>query len=363
MRIAPLTGLRGIAAVAVMIYHIPHSPAFAAWGTTLFSRAYLCVDLFFILSGFVISLGYYERVVKRLGPASYGDFLVNRMARVWPLHFVVALVFLARILLNVSGEQPVAVTPANIISNLLMVQSWGWGTQALAGNSWSVSTELVAYLAYPLVAIIAFSRLAWAQAVGSVGLLLLVAWLGDGSRGPLDVNDGNTILPVLRCLAGFSLGVLAYRLVQYAPVERVLGKEHGFLGACALIVLGLLVPGGDVLVVVLFPLLVMACYFNGRAARSILANPVAFHLGLISYSIYLWHPLVRDVFARGMGIAHRHGIVGQDWAFVLGIYLVTWLVCWASYLLIEVPGHRLIKRIERRFADAPPTLQEAAERA
>ena len=358
MRIAPLTGLRGIAAVSVLLYHISHNPAFAAWAFPLFSRAYLCVDLFFVLSGFVISIGYYERVVRRPGAASYGDFLVNRLARVWPLHFVVALVFLARILLNVSGEQPVALTPANIVTNLLMVQSWGWGTQALAGNSWSVSTELVAYLLFPLVAILAFSRWAWAQGLAAAGLLVLVATLGHGSRGPLDVNDADSVLPVLRCLAGFSLGVIAYRLVQDPRCEKWLGGEHGFWGAAALIALAFLIPRGDVVVALAFPLLVMACYYNGRSARALLANPVSFHLGLISYSIYLWHPLVRDIFARIMGIAHRHGFTGIDWAFVAATLIATWLICWASYLLIEVPGHRTIKKLERRTVRPAPVLQQ-----
>jgi peptidoglycan/LPS O-acetylase OafA/YrhL len=45
-----LTGLRGIAAVSVLLYHIPHAPAFQAFAIPLFSRAYLAVDLFFILS-------------------------------------------------------------------------------------------------------------------------------------------------------------------------------------------------------------------------------------------------------------------------------------------------------------------------
>jgi peptidoglycan/LPS O-acetylase OafA/YrhL len=362
MRIAPLTGLRGIAAIAVLLYHIPHSPAFADWGMLLFSRAYLAVDLFFVLSGFVISIGYYERVVKRPSWASYGDFLLNRLARVWPLHFVVALVFAARILLNVSGEQLVALTPANAVTNLLMIQSWGWGTQALAGNSWSVSTELVAYLAYPLVAVIAFSRLAWLQALGSVALLVLVATLGHGAQGPLDVNDADSILPVLRCLAGFSLGVIAYRLTQHPRCERLLGGEHGFVGSCLLIAAALLIPRGDVVVALCFVPLVIACYYNGHAARAVLANPVAFHLGLISYSIYLWHPLVRDVFARVLGIAHRYGIIGFDWVFVVALLVATWLICWASYLLIEVPGHRAIKKLERRFVPRPPLpFQQAAE--
>jgi peptidoglycan/LPS O-acetylase OafA/YrhL len=361
MRIAPLTGLRGLAAVSVLIYHIPHHPAFRDYSLRLFDRGYLCVDLFFVLSGFVISIGYYDRVVKRAGPGSYADFLINRLARVWPLHFVVAMVFLARILLNVSGDQSIALTPANIVTNVLMVQSWGWGTQPLAGNSWSVSTELVAYIAYPLVAIVAFSRFAWLQALGAAGLLLLVAALGQGARGPLDVNDADSLLPVLRCIAGFSLGVIAYRLVQHPLTARILGGERGFVIACALVMATLLIPRGDVVVVLAFPVLVAACYYDSRAARWTLANPVSFHLGLISYSIYLWHPLVRDIFARGMGIAHRHGILGWDWAFVVAMLVAIWLVCWASYLLIEVPGHRWVKQLQRRFARPAPVLREAAE--
>lgn len=361
MRIAPLTGLRGIAAVSVLIYHIPHHPAFHDYVLHLFDRGYLCVDLFFVLSGFVISLGYYERVVKHPGPASYVDFLVNRLARVWPLHFVVAMVFAARILLNVSGDQPVALTPANDITNLLMIQSWGWGTQPLAGNSWSVSTELVAYLAYPLVAVIAFSRLAWLQAVSAGALLLVVATMGHGSRGPLDVNDADSILPVLRCIAGFSLGVIAYRLVDKPWCEKLFGGDRGFLLACALVIAAFLIPRGDVVVAMVFPALVIACYYNSRLSRWTLANPVSFHLGLISYSIYLWHPLVRDVFARGMNMAHHRGILGWDWAFVVAMLVAIWLICWASYLTIEVPGHRLVKRIQRRFTQPAPVLREAAE--
>jgi len=362
MRIAPLTGLRGIAAIAVLLYHIPHSPAFSAFHLSLFSRAYLAVDLFFVLSGFVISIGYYERVVKHPGWSSYGDFLLNRMARVWPLHFIVALVFLVRILVNVSGDQPVALTSANLFTNFFMIESWGWGTQALAGNSWSVSTELLAYLAYPLVAVIAFSRAAWGQAVAALILLILVATYGHGAQGPLDVNDGDSILPVLRCLAGFSLGVIAYRLVRLPWCERLLGGEHGFIGSCMLIVVALLIPRGDVLVALTFVPLVIACYYNGQTARTLLANPIVFHLGLISYSIYLWHPLVRDVFARTMGIAHRHGVVGFDWAFVGALLIATWLICWASYLLIEVPGHRAIKKLERRVVPRPQLpFQQAAE--
>ncbi|WP_176591007.1 acyltransferase [Sphingobium sp. EM0848] len=361
MRISSLTGLRGVAAVSVLLYHIPHNPTFEAFRIPLFSRAYLAVDLFFILSGFVISFGYHDRVVNHLGRASYVDFLVNRMARVWPLHLIVTLVFMARIILNVSGNQAIALNFPNVATNMLMIQSWGWGTEPIAGNSWSVSTEVAAYLIYPLIAIIAFSRLAWAQGLLCVGILALVAGSGLGSSGPLDVNDSDTVLTLLRCLAGFSLGVLTYRCAEKNWCRRLVDRTGGFAIVCGLIVLALLLPGkADVLVVCLMPLLVLSCYYNGAAARAVMANPVSFHLGLISYSIYLWHPLVRDVAARAMGVAHRHGMAGFDWLFIVAMLIATWLLCWASYALIEVRGHQLIKWLQRGRRSRKPAREATA---
>ncbi|NWK94823.1 acyltransferase [Sphingobium lactosutens] len=348
MRISSLTGLRGIAAVSVLLYHIPHNPTFAAYAMPLFSRAYLAVDLFFILSGFVISLGYHERVMGRPGWASYADFLVNRIARVWPLHLIVTLVFAARILLNVSGNQAITLDAPNVISNLLMIQSWGWGTEPIAGNSWSVSTEVAAYLAYPLIAFLAFSRIAWLQGAAAVVALALVAGLGHGSSGPLDVNDSDSVLTLLRCLAGFSIGVLAYRVADRRWCKALIDRPGGFLAICALIGVALWLPNKrDILVVCLMPALVLSCYYNGPAARAVMSNPVSFHLGLISYSIYLWHPLVRDVVARAMTMAHGRGVTGMDGLFILAMLVATWLLCWASYALVEVRGHRLIKWLQK----------------
>ena len=360
MRVASLTGLRGVAAVSVLLYHIPHQPAFSQFAIPLFSRAYLAVDLFFILSGFVICYGYHGRVVTHLSRASYVDFLINRMARVWPLHLIVTLVFGLRILLNVSGNQSIDLNAANVISNLFMVQSWGWGTEPIAGNSWSVSTEIAAYLIYPLIAILAFSRLAWAQAALCIGVLLFVASSGLGFSGPLDVIDSDSVLVLLRCLAGFSIGVLTYRVADHPLCKAVINRRGGFAAVCGLIALALLLPGADVLVVSLMPALVLSCYYDGPAARAVMANRLSFHLGLISYSIYLWHPLVRDVAARVMGVAQRHGIVGMDWLFVLGMLIVTWLICWVSYLLIEVRGHQLIKWLQKGRPQRPTIMEPAA---
>ena len=108
------------------------------------------------------------------------------------------------------------------------------------------------------------------------------------------------------------------------------------------------------------PALVLTCYYDGAAARAVMANRLSFHLGLISYSIYLWHPLVRDVAARTMGVAQRHGVVGFDWLFVVGMLVATWLLCWVSYLLVELRGHQFIKWLQRGGRTRRTTVEAAA---
>src|ERR1700761_6004380 len=72
-----LDGLRGVAAIAVMLHHF--RPLTAPW---LFAHGYLAVDLFFLLSGFVIAHAYDARFRKGLGVPA---FLVIRLIRLWPM--------------------------------------------------------------------------------------------------------------------------------------------------------------------------------------------------------------------------------------------------------------------------------------
>lgn len=349
MRVDSLTGIRGVAAMAVMLYHIPQQPAFAAFRIILFDRAYLCVDLFFVLSGFVMAIGYRDMTTRHPTPARYGAFLQHRLARVFPLHLVVTLAFLARAMVDFAGDggRPSAF---DIVANLLMMQSWGLGTVALAGNSWSVSTECVAYLLFPLIAIGAASRLRPALAAAAVGLLTLVALSGIGVQGPMDVVQRTSILPVLRCLGGFMLGVLAHHVADHPAVRARLSGDRAFAIVCTVIALAFLVPNGDLIVALLLPVLIFCCFYEGRAARAVLANPIALRLGVISYSLYLWHPLFRDVAARIVGMLHRKGITQIDTLAYLGLVAGTLLFCEISYRWIEVPGHRLMLRRSTRPA-------------
>ena len=167
--------------------------------------------------------------------------------------------------------------------------------------------------------------------------------------------------PWIAAVAGFALGVLTYRIRDIALTRSLLDGPGRFAAICVIIAVALMLPrAADVLVVCLMPALVLTCYYDGAAARAVMANPVSYHLGLISYSIYLWHPLVRDIMARAMGIAHRHGFVGHDWVFIAAMLVATWLLCWASYRLIELPGHKIIKWLQRGGRARPTPMEVTA---
>lgn len=354
MRVDSLTGVRGIAALSIMLYHIPQQPAFAAFRIALFDRAYLCVDLFFVLSGFVMAIGYRDIGERWPTAGRYGSFMRHRVARVFPLHLIVTLAFVLRAMVNMSGDggRPGAV---DIVANLLMVQSWGLGTTALAGNSWSVSTECVAYLLFPLLAFGARSRLRWSMMLAAVALLLWVATSGIGVRGPMDVVQRTSVLPVMRCLGGFMLGVLAYRIADHPFVRERLQGDRSFAFVCLLVALALWIPQGDLVVVLLLPALILCCYYECRAVRVLLANRISMALGVISYSLYLWHPLLRDIAARIVGMLHQRGIVQLDAVAYAALILGTILFCTGSYRWIERPGHRLLlRRRAAHPASAPP---------
>jgi peptidoglycan/LPS O-acetylase OafA/YrhL len=90
--IRSLTGLRGVAAAYVVLYHMHLFELCSGAAATVLTHGYLAVDLFFVLSGFVMALTYAELFEGGFSAGRYRDFLVRRIARVYPLYVVVTLV-------------------------------------------------------------------------------------------------------------------------------------------------------------------------------------------------------------------------------------------------------------------------------
>lgn len=284
-RFVALDGLRGIAALAIVLYH----GGTALGLTALATRAYLAVDFFFVLSGFVIAHAYQEKLVA--GAMSPRDFLRVRIVRLWPLAALggaigaVASVVAPRAMGNGASASPAF--GLLVASALLLVPNVGSsvsGAYPLNPPIWSVAYELAANYVYGLFARrLTSRRLAAIALVG--GVALVVATVAD--------NGANNLNPA-RVVYSFAVGVLLYRAFARgtrAPIVRpsvlafalvaalflpdVPGVSHGVLDAA--------------LIVLVFPAIVWigaSCAGTGRTGRvSALSGEASYPLYAVHYPI------------------------------------------------------------------------------
>jgi len=310
------TSMRGVAALLVVAYHLQfgaqsYLPFESA--TPFFKRGYLWVDLFFILSGFIIS--YSARMDER-APYDWAQiktFIVHRFARIYPLHvaalFMLAAVTFAIQFVRFLAGKPVSLdmlSPTSILTffeQLFLLNAWSV-TGRVSWNipSWSISAEWAAYMLFPLLAALVAR---WRGAsLAAFGLLAIAfyAWVGL-TTGVLDIVKGAAIG---RCLAGFGLGMILY--TQRARFAALGDRQLGFLQAVGLtLVLATMCFGlNDVLAMPGFFLLVAATWPDrGWLTVPLKTRPLHW-LGDISYSVYLnhfwvlrlWHFVSRPVLDR-----------------------------------------------------------------
>ena len=364
-----LTGLRGVAAVLVVMHHASLHLGGAGLPAVggLLHRGYLGVDLFFVLSGFVISMVYGSWFTGRApGAALPGTggkagqdrsgqdrsgqdrtgtagavavFLMRRAARVWPLHAAVLAALLAGAALS-GGPLP---SPRFALANFMLVQGWGVSGEINA-PAWSISTEMLAYLLFPLLAGPVL-RWRWGAALGLAAVAALLAAclamappMGPGRRGLLDIYQNYSVLPAMRCLAGFLLGMLAWRAGQVPEAARQAARPWVAPGAL-LLALGVMLAGAsDLLVLALLPVVVLGLHYGrgrGRGWPWRLFTVQPLHgLGTLSYAIYLIHYALLPVLLDGPGpVAAR-----------LALYaLATLLLAALAHQLVERPTRRLVR--------------------
>ena len=214
--ILSLTGLRGVAAFAVILYHYGQPSVDVAMPSRFHvPKGYLAVDCFFMLSGFVLSFNYAKLFLNSLRAGVYVDFAFRRFVRIYPAYAGISLIYIVRLLLNFSNERALSGYGwKDALGNLVVATGWGLGIKGVIGDAWSVSAELVCYALFPVVVGLLFRR-------GVLGLALLfliavlayaeVATSGLGAKGWLDVIAPDSFVPLIRALAGFLLGMLLYQ--------------------------------------------------------------------------------------------------------------------------------------------------------
>ncbi len=364
-----MTGLRGLAACFVVLYHIGGHHIGRGVARQFIEHGYLWVDLFFSLSGFVLALTYAKKFLPGLTVVAVRKYTLDRVARIFPLFWFVTLFAFAReqatALMASAGHHLAMNVPApaglfTLVINLLLVQNWGLG-ESIVGPGWSLSTEWAVSLIFPLLAflIVGRPRGAWCAFVVSV---MCLAWLGlmpssvtgvAGVRGPMDMSAGTSYAPMLRCFADFTFGIVAFQISRHEGIQRIASHNLASLGLAVALIGLLSMPGSDLAIMLLFPIFILAVSFGTPWASLILGSAPLHHVGKVSYSLYLIHTLLipYDVKIARL-LTHLRIPAATDITLVLSIALAIG-VATLTYRWIEVPGRLILRRWFDRWQGAP----------
>lgn len=350
-RYPALTGVRAVGATAVFFDHFPPFP-----------DRHIVINVmafFYALSGFLIVRVYHEQL--RLDRGWLAKYFTNRFARIYPVYFL--LLTVAVLVGHTQGTW-------TLFANYTLLHALFPATHIVIAPSWSLTVEETFYLLAPvfmllarryrflvpfavatllLVVVLAFSRL-HTQLLGSSTFVLSTTFFGH----------------FVEFFAGFYLALAVMKLEQRAPL-RLPGARFTLSGFCGVVLIvvammatyqhmsGLQLASWIVVLNnLLIPLPIMLLYWGLLRERTVLSRFLSGKtmglLGRSSYSFYLLHMLV--IGALGARLAEQQP--GMRVAIVLGLFLLTWLLSVALFLLFEEPVNL---RIRQLLKSKPAPLQ------
>jgi peptidoglycan/LPS O-acetylase OafA/YrhL len=350
--IGSLTGVRGVAAFWVALFHargmVFSDLALPQMMENLVLKGWIAVDLFFVLSGFIMS-HVHQTDFSRLTALPVWRFLKLRLVRIYPAHLVAALLWLPAIGLGVwlaPGSLSEGVSSNFNLRTFLfaigLMNGWGFPhSQGWNLPSWSVGSEWFAYLCFPLIArwLISF-RSAWHHIV-----LAIFTVLACGALAML-VNGGTQyMLPesctLIRVVSEFMIGCCGYGLYRNLRASAL----NVWIAPAAMLVSLVLAsvrvqPIFDGAYILLFAVLIVGLTVQGSMPARILASPMLTYLGRVSYSVYLTHGLVIICLRQLISRIHEPGAL-------------MWIALIAAYLVgITIAGdllHRTVEEPCRRY--------------
>jgi peptidoglycan/LPS O-acetylase OafA/YrhL len=343
-----LDGLRCLAVVAVVWHHTaPRTPMLP-----MTDRGFLGVDLFFVLSGFlIVTLLLRER--DQHGRISLRDFYMRRTLRIFPLYYAIVLGLAALVLLR--PHMTMAGTYLQDLPWLLTYTSNWAGVTGLLAIAWSLAAEEQFYLVWPAVERF-FARWTlpiWIAAVivsQALNFRVFDEWLPPGKRhADLEIMQA-TFTPIL---FGVALAHVLHRREGWTRVAPWLGRKSTPIVLLSALVLlanapidiagGLRLGIHVVMVLLLGSLVVRSDTLGGLLTW----RPVV-RIGLVSYGVYLLHMFVR----HGAAAVLDRVPVRVPGDLFVAVVLGTWLAAEVSFHLFESRFLALKKRFARVAASA-----------
>lgn len=339
--IRALTGLRAVAASWVVLHHFgPYLRKAWPWlepAKEFIVTGIIGVDLFFVLSGFIISYTYEARHIGS-SVRAYFRFLWARLCRIYPVHLVTLLI--VYLLYQAYGAQRGVINYStfSFFENLFLVHAWKYPA-SMSWNfaAWSVSSEWAAYVLAPVFFFVARrlspAPLAVAGIVAS-GLALIALY---ASEIPAIQRYGLFAIP--RLLAGFMSGCLIHQLYKNGIAENARWEKLSFLALGSVLLFACIPMKANKLIFApwLFAVLIYTLTWQRGALARFFSHRVMHYLGQVSYSLYLVHSVIWWFWKE------RDVPVGNGWAILLVVG--TLLASMAMYHLVEVPARRRLRRV------------------
>ncbi len=307
------------------------------------AKGYLGVELFFVLSGFILSHVYAE--ARAAGRFRYGAFIWARVARIYPLHLLTTLAMgalaLAAAAAGVAVEHDVA-NPAALPANLLLVHAWGLLPSGSWNHpSWSVSAEWAAYLAFPLFAAGA-ARLRGRPALGlALGLAALFAvYAGFERLAGFPLTRATTHWGWLRIAPPFLYGGLLHGAWRDGAGPQGRAAPLAALLFVAMMGASATLGAPDAVTVAAAGGLILSLAGMAASGSRALASPAWVWLGEVSFALYMvktpTEVALGNVLKRLSGTAD-----GSAWP------LWAWLALVAGAVLAAAAAHHLVERPAR----------------
>lgn len=350
--IEALTGIRFFASLWVLLYHAgdlfvqPLFPDIWPAYKSLFYGGGLGVDLFFVLSGFIIAYNYYDEFasfgLKSFDWKKYRGFLFRRFARIYPVHLITLLTMLLVGGVAAQGNFLLFGSALGFVKHIFLLHAfippYGWNTVA-----WSISCEWLAYSLFPIyifcsaffktrLSILVAMIIAYALAI------FVAAILATNGYGFTHPSFG-----VIRVVVEFGAGVLIFKLSNNLPLFR-LSKWMRVIGVPLLLVLVFLSSHLLVSFLWMIPFFFLLVYLIATGQfflNTFLSRGWVKYGGRISYSLYMVHGMIMLMFLK---LAPLESFIETSAIYRLGYIvaylLVTMLVTIFIYHFVEEPARR-----------------------
>jgi peptidoglycan/LPS O-acetylase OafA/YrhL len=353
-KILYLESLRGIAAILVIMFHYQSNIGSVLTDNGFIKNSWLMVDFFFVLSGFVISLNYQDKLNSL---SKIINFQIRRFLRLYPLHILTLFLFLAIEIAKYTVELKLGIVANNpafsdnnltsFIHNIFLTQNLFLDKLTWNYPSWSISAEFYTYILYAIITAILFNK---------KNLFILVAGIISVSSFIFIAKNGMTTENgMYRCMYAFFLGVLLLNLGRGLSIKIPTALSYLL---CGIIILLLIVMPSEnpklnisIYIPILFCIFIGSLYLSvgNNMLINILNNKYLIYLGTISYGTYMIHAGVLWAVKQSLRFVFNIKTISaneSDVSLVFNNEYISVFILISAVILILVLAHFSYKLVE-----------------